>query len=119
MPATPLESAIAASLPELIVDEEVSELARRTSGRARLDLRERRGGPLGEAVEDRLCQRLLGREELIERADRRARAARDLGHGGRLIALLGEKLGAGIDKRSDPLLAPLPFRLLGQSRNFD
>src|SRR5208282_3905076 len=95
------------SQPELVVDEEVSELARRASGGELLDPRKRRRRPLGEAVEERLCQRFLGRKKLIERADRRARAARDLGHGGSLVALLGEDLRAGVDEGGDALLSPL------------
>ena len=61
------------SLPELMVDEEVGELARRTSRRTRLDSSKRLGRPLGKPVEERLGQRLLGREELVE-ASRSPRA---------------------------------------------
>ena len=123
MPASSLESAIEAarSVPsaELVVDKQVRELRGRPPGSGLLDPREGRRGALGEAVEERLSKRLLGGKKLVERADRRARAACDLGHRRGLVTLPGEEFGSRVEERGDALLSALPLRLLGNLLDCD
>jgi len=64
---------------------------------------------------ERLEERELVREELIDRPDRGLGACRDSLHRRRLVALLGEHVRGGLDDALDALLRPLLRRNAARS----
>ena len=66
------------------------------------------------AGEHGVGQRLLVREELVQRADRRRGAGGDLGHGRAIETLFGENRGSGLEERSHALAAAIALRRAGR-----
>ena len=94
-------------------DQGVGQLLDRHRGRPGVDPGERLADDPLVAADQRLGQRLLAREEVVERADQGAGPRRDFSHRRRLITLLGDHRGRRLHQCGDALLARPPPWLHG------
>ena len=85
-----------------MIDEGVGEIFERQMFGVLRQSGEILANPLAEASQHGVGECFLGREESVQRTDRRAGPRRDRGHGDGVEALFGKKIASRLQDRRDP-----------------